>query len=340
MTGGEAAPLTERPRQSRRERRTTQNAAAKVSALQRTMAGPRGWRYSCGVLTLALTFSACTTEEPPVVHRAQTGHHPTGGHDSGDADADSDADTDADSDADTDADADSDTDADSDADADPWAGDDTSNSWTYGIDVSHWQGSIDWSRVAADGIQFAVAKATEGDYYTDDEYNGNYRGARAAGIMFGGYVFAIPDDTDGATQADFFVENGGDWTDDGMTLPGVIDIEYNPYGDTCYGLSKNEMQKWVRDFNDEYIALTGRAPMVYSNQDWWNSCVGDSDLPDTNPLWVAYWSSGSPALPSGWSDYVLWQYSDDESVSGVSGGVDADKFRGSQRDLRAFVLDE
>lgn len=288
-------------------------------------------RLVMSFLLLPFWLTACAPEDAPVVRRAHRSPPPA--DDSGD-DADSDTDTD------TDTDTDADTDSDTDADPDPWAEDDSTNEWTFGIDVSHWQGTINWSSVAADGIDFAVAKVTEGDYYVDDEYENNYAGARAAGLMFGAYAFAIPDDSDGATQADFFVNNGGGWVDDGWTLPGVLDIEYNPYGDTCYDLTRGEMKQWITDFNDEYIAQTGRAPMVYSNQDWWNSCVGDSDLPDTNPLWVAYWSSGSPALPSGWSDYVLWQYTDDESVNGVGGGVDGDQFHGSQRALRAFALDE
>ncbi len=232
-----------------------------------------------------------------------------------------------------------DTGADTGTPPDPWADDDTTVNPVYGVDVSHWNGAIDWYRAAADGVVFAIAKSTEGDYYTDDAFPGEYDGAFDAGLIRGAYHFAIPDDTDGATQAAFFVENGGDWWPDGQTLPGVLDIEYNPYGDTCYGLSKGEMAAWVDDFSQTYIGLTGRAPLIYTNADWWNSCVGSSDVPAIDPLWVAYWSSGSPALPSGWGTYTFWQYADDGTVDGISDGVDMDRFPGSLHDLRMFAND-
>ena len=280
-------------------------------------------------MLLAILTAGCAVEEAPRTRHSRAAHDRRTGQQA-DADTDADGDTDADADADTD----------TDSDADPWAADDNTNAVTVGVDVSHWQGAVDWASVAADGVQFALAKATQSDWYVDSEFADNYAGARAAGLMFGGYVFAIPDESDGASQADFLVENGGDWVADGYTIPGVLDIEYNPNGNTCYDLSRSEMAAWVRDFDDEYIALTGRAPLIYSNQDWWNTCVGASDIPDTAPLWVAYWSTGSPALPTGWEDYVLWQYADDGAVNGIETGVDMDRFSGSQRQLRAFVLGE
>jgi GH25 family lysozyme M1 (1,4-beta-N-acetylmuramidase) len=249
-------------------------------------------------------------------------------------------DTDSDADTDTDTDTDSDTDTDTDTDADTtWVGDDTTTSPVTGIDVSRWNGYPEWDQVAADGFVFAIVKATESDYYTSVTFADQYDGAADQGLIRGAYHFAVPDDTDGATQATFFVENGGDWSPDGQTLPGVLDIEYNPYGQTCYDMSKSEMVDWVTDFVDTYIALTGRAPMIYSNADWWNTCVGSSDIPDVVPLWVAYWSSGTPTLPGGWSDYTFWQYSAEGAVGGISGDVDLNRFPGSLHDLRMFAND-
>jgi GH25 family lysozyme M1 (1,4-beta-N-acetylmuramidase) len=196
--------------------------------------------------------------------------------------------------------------------------------------------------IPSPGVRFAITKATESDYYESVTFVDQYEGAYEAGLIRGAYHFAVPDDSDGATQARWFVENGGDWVADGWTLPGVLDIEYNPYGDDdCYDFSKAEMIAWIEDFRDTYTALTGRPPMVYTNQDWWNRCVGTSSLPDTLPLWVAYWGSSSePPLPSGWDDYTFWQYTAEGSVDGVSGDVDTNRFPGSERSLRAFALDE
>lgn len=224
--------------------------------------------------------------------------------------------------------------------AGPWSADDDTVQPLYGIDVSHWQGTVDWERVAADGITFEITKATQGDYYVDPTAAVNTAGAEAVGMFHGAYHFAEPDISSGEAQASWFVENGGDWYPDGWTLPGVLDIEYNPSGDTCYDLSKSEMADWVIAFSDTYVTLTGRAPIIYTNADWWNTCVGNSSVPDANELWVAYWgSSANPTLPSDWSDYALWQYSSEGDVDGVDGNVDADRFPGTLHDLRMLAND-
>src|SRR3954454_24295055 len=88
-------------------------------------------------------------------------------------------------------------------------------------------------------------------------------------MIRGSYHFAIPDNSWGNTQADFFVDHGGGWSGDGVTLPGALDIEYNPYGSTCYGLSQGDMVSWIQSFSDEYHARTGVYPVIYSTTDWW-----------------------------------------------------------------------
>lgn len=202
-----------------------------------------------------------------------------------------------------------------------------------GVDVSHWQGNIDWGRAAGNGIGFMVAKATEGTYFTDGNYFDNLDGAWDAGIIAGGYHFAIPDDSSGTEQAQYFVDHGGGWTADGQTLPGTLDIEYNPNGSTCYGLSQSSMEDWVQDFVDEYTALTGTAPIVYTNANWWDQCVGSSAL-TWLPLWVAHYGVASPNLPTGWSDYTIWQYTDAGNLAGIAGGSDEDIFNGPPSALR------
>lgn len=274
------------------------------------------------MMFLAL-LHGCSEPDAPSVRHARNGRPQQDSADTGAA-----QDTDADSDADTDADSDADTDSDTDAD--------TPGPLT-GIDVSHWNAVSDWAAVKRDGVYFAIAKATEGTYYTDDTFEDSFDGACAAGLLCGAYHFAIPDDSDGATQADFFVDYGGDWSADGQTLPGTLDIEYNPYGDTCYDLSQSAMANWVMDFNDAYFDRTGRYPLVYSTANWWDTCVGSADFGSINPLWVAHYGAASPSLPDGWSDYVFWQYSSDGTVNGVDGGVDVDVYQGSLHELQAFA---
>jgi GH25 family lysozyme M1 (1,4-beta-N-acetylmuramidase) len=98
-----------------------------------------------------------------------------------------------------------------------------------GLDVSGWQGNVDWNAVKANGAEFAYVKATESTTYHSSFFPQQFNGAHAVGIVRGAYHYAIPNKASGAAQADYFVDNGGGQTGDGLTLPGVLDIEDNPY---------------------------------------------------------------------------------------------------------------
>jgi GH25 family lysozyme M1 (1,4-beta-N-acetylmuramidase) len=197
---------------------------------------------------------------------------------------------------------------------------------------------VDWDQVSGSGIAFALVKATEGTYYTSPTFSQQYDGSYGAGLIRGSYHFAIPDDSSGAAQAVYFVSNGGGWSDDGQTLPGVLDIEWNPYsGNDCYDMSKSELESWILEFSDTYLDLTGRPPMIYTAASWWSQCV-DSDLfGATNPLWVAHYGAVSPNIPVGWDTYDLWQYSSTGSVPGVTGDCDVNVWNGTWRTLQDFA---
>jgi GH25 family lysozyme M1 (1,4-beta-N-acetylmuramidase) len=136
-----------------------------------------------------------------------------------------------------------------------------------GVDVADYQhahgAAIDWPQVAAAGYKFAFIKATEGDYYANPYYASDLAQAKAAGLYATGYHFAIPNVSDGASQADYAVGNGG-YAADGRTLPLALDIEYNPYGAECYGLSSAQMVAWVSAFTSEAQRLTGQRPVIYT----------------------------------------------------------------------------
>ncbi|KAK7451787.1 hypothetical protein VKT23_012466 [Stygiomarasmius scandens] len=184
-----------------------------------------------------------------------------------------------------------------------------------GIDVSHFQGTVDFAAVAANGLEFAFIKATEGTTFTDPSFSANYDDATSAGLIRGAYHFAHPDSSSGADQAQFFLAHGGGWTADGITLPGVLDIEYNPSGAECYGLSAS--------------AFTGRFPIIYTTTDWWTTCTGNSDaFGNDNPLFIARYASSIGTLPAGWDFATFWQYAD----SGPNPG-DQDVFTGDSAGL-------
>ncbi|MEU8705501.1 GH25 family lysozyme [Streptomyces sp. NPDC048565] len=203
-----------------------------------------------------------------------------------------------------------------------------------GVDISHYQGSINWSSVRNAGIEFAWMKATEGTTYKDPTFSTNYVNAYNAGVIRGAYHFARPDASTGAAQANFFADSGGAWSRDNLTLPGVLDIE-----GSCYGKSAAAMQSWILDFYNTYKARTGRDVVIYTSPSWWNSCTGGwSGMSAKSPLWVAHWTSaGSPTIPSGFPSWTVWQYSSTGSVSGVSGNVDRDRFNGDRSRLLALA---
>ncbi|MFF3195603.1 GH25 family lysozyme [Streptomyces misionensis] len=202
-----------------------------------------------------------------------------------------------------------------------------------GLDVSHYQNNVDWTSVKNNGAAFAYLKATEGTDYTDPSFSQQYNGAYDAGLIRGAYHFALPGNSSGTVQADWFVSHGGGWTADGRTLPPALDIEYNPYGATCYGLSQSAMVSWIRDFSNEVRAKVGRYPAIYTTTDWWTTCTGDnSGFGSTNPLWIARYSSSPGTLPAGWSTQTIWQYADSGTFPG-----DQDTFNGTLTDLQAFA---
>ncbi|KAF9649590.1 glycoside hydrolase family 25 protein [Thelephora ganbajun] len=202
-----------------------------------------------------------------------------------------------------------------------------------GIDISSHQGNVDWNTVVANGVSFAFIKATEGTTYKNPYFSSQYTGATKAGLIRGGYHFALPDRSSGVAQANWFASNGGGWSGDGITLPGALDVEYNPYGATCYGLSAASMVDWIRDFSNTYHSRVGRYPVIYTTTNWWRNCTDDSPAFASNsPLWIARYSSSVGLLPDGWSYHTFWQYADSGPVPG-----DQNYFNGDMAGLRRLA---
>lgn len=197
-----------------------------------------------------------------------------------------------------------------------------------GIDVSGYQGNVDWAAQWNAGKRFVWAKATEGTGYTNPYFGQQYNGSYNQGFIRGAYHFALPNVSSGAAQANYFNSHGGGWSGDGRTLPGALDMEYNPYGATCYGLSKAAMTTWVKDFSDTYKARWNKYPAIYTSASWWSQCVS-GDFSSTNPLWVARYASTVGGMPYAWSTYTVWQYS--------SSPIDQDSFNGAYDRLQVFA---
>jgi GH25 family lysozyme M1 (1,4-beta-N-acetylmuramidase) len=204
---------------------------------------------------------------------------------------------------------------------------------TPGLDVSGYQGNVNWSSVAANGARFVYIKATEGTYYTNPFFAQQYNGSYNVGMIRGAYHFATPDTTSGATQADYFINHGGGWSRDGRTLPGMLDIEWDPYGAACYGLSQSGMVNWIASFNNQYHARTGRWVTIYTATSWWSQCTGNiGAFASNNPLMIAFYSSNPGPMPFNWGFQTIWQF----ASSGVFPG-DQDRFNGDFSRVQALA---
>jgi GH25 family lysozyme M1 (1,4-beta-N-acetylmuramidase) len=205
---------------------------------------------------------------------------------------------------------------------------------TPGMDVSGYQGSVNWATAWANGAKFAYVKATESTTYTNPDFAQQYNGSYNVGMIRGSYHFATPDTGGGAAQADYFIAHGGGWSADGKTLPGALDIEYNPYGATCYGLSQASMVSWIHAFANEYHARETVYPVIYSTYDWWSTCTGNnSGFATTSPFWVAKYATSAGTLPAGYGFYTFWQHADSGTFPG-----DQDYFNGPVSGLQNLAL--
>ena len=201
-----------------------------------------------------------------------------------------------------------------------------------GIDVSHHQGPIDWSQVAAAGTRFAFAKATEGRNYIDPQYATNKAGAALSGVAFGAYHFARPDRTanDAVLEADHFVDVSQ--LEPGDLVP-VLDIERNEDQ-----MSQAEMTQWILTWLNRVNERVGVRPMVYTSPHGWATRTGDTTaVADAgySLLWVAHWNVASPTVPgANWSGngWTFWQYGNCGTVPGIVGCVDVDWYEGGPFD--------
>jgi GH25 family lysozyme M1 (1,4-beta-N-acetylmuramidase) len=186
---------------------------------------------------------------------------------------------------------------------------------TYGIDVSQWQGDIDWEKVAQSGVSFAILRAARGHISatnvmkTDDYFTQNIEGALAAGLHVGVYFYSYAYTPEEAVEeARFLLDLIRDYD---IAYPVVFDMEEN-----FAGLDKDDFTDIAIAFMGE-IADAGYFPMLYSNP-WWISVHLDMERLSDIAVWVADW--GEKTSYTG--DYYIWQYSAKGKVSGVS--TDAD----------------
>lgn len=191
-----------------------------------------------------------------------------------------------------------------------------------GIDVSSFQGSINWGGVASSGIAFAYMRAGEGCCTKDQTFQTNWAGAGANGLQRGAYLYFHPGE-DPNSQATLLLQQLQSVGFHQSDLIPVIDVE------TTDGLSQSAVVSALRTLVNDIAASIGVLPAIYTAPSWWDSHVTSSAF-TADPLWVANWcgSCAAPTLPAGsWGGlgYQVWQYADNLSVAGISGPVDGDR---------------
>ncbi len=221
-----------------------------------------------------------------------------------------------------------------------------------GIDVSHYQGTINWASVAGGGYKFAFMKATEATSYVDPTFATNRANAVANGVIAGFYHFcSVSTDTttDPVNEANHFLASIKPVYLSGQYLPPVADVESFPTGLTTAQYQATT-SAWVQRFSDTIYSSLGVRPIIYTSlskaNSYYTSAVASSHL-----LWLAQWKgTGTTSPPTAsstplWGKFDFWQWSDGSDsvaqaspVPGISGGVDRDVYSGTLDSLKALML--
>lgn len=198
-----------------------------------------------------------------------------------------------------------------------------------GIDVSRWQGVIDWNAVKG-ATDFAIIKSSGGDdgLYTDSQFARNRDEARRTGILRGFYHFA-GGVYSGEREADYFVDAVGQ-LQKGEVL--VLDWEVpnaNPVA-------------WCLAFLKRVEARTGLKPLIYVNGSTAQSLNWQPVVDNNNGLWVASWGANNGQVPAQqpavgkWPFWAIWQYSSVGQVAGIGGRVDTNLFNGDRAQFEKY----
>ncbi len=219
-----------------------------------------------------------------------------------------------------------------------------------GIDVSAAQGHLDWGQFRASGISFAYIKATEGTGVFDVRFNNHWQGARAAGILRGGYHFFHPT-LDPLAQARNFASSVGVGQSD---LPPVLDIEGD--GDNAF-IVNNMAANFdrARIWLETVEGALNLKPVIYTGPGFWNQVI--NRLGGVAPgwlgkytLWVAHWFTQftdgvtRPIIPNGWHNWTFWQFASPDNANGmpasipaIAQSVDVDFYNGTEEQLRVSI---
>lgn len=186
-----------------------------------------------------------------------------------------------------------------------------------GIDVSEWQGRINYEEVAKSGVKVVYIRASEGTNYIDPYFRENYEQAKANGLKTGFYHYVTARSTEEAREeARFFVSNIK-----GTEPDCKLAMDFEVFGN----LSKSEINEISKVFLETVQLLSNKECVIYS--DAYNAReTFDEELSKKYPIWVADYFVEEPANNGKWPFWVGFQYSDRGRIDGIDGSVDRDKF--------------
>lgn len=194
-----------------------------------------------------------------------------------------------------------------------------------GIDVSQWQGEIDWEKVKASGIDFAIIRVAyraygSGVLYADESYQENLQGALDAGLDVGIYIFSqAVSCTEAAQEASYAINLAKNYS---YTLPVVMDFEYASGNSGRLAEAKLTVSQATTICN--YFCYTvekyNKVGMLYANKSLLTDDVDAADISSKYPVWLAHYTASTSYS----GDYSYWQYSSTGTVPGISGNVDMD----------------
>lgn len=214
----------------------------------------------------------------------------------------------------------------------------------FGIDVSHHNGTIDWSKVKKAGVNFVYIKASEGLTLGDDQYATNIAGARAQSIPPGAYHFFIPTSSVAQQVTNFCNKVGSLQAGD---LPPVLDAEVPSRWITAPAEAAQMHAAWLGMTVDQRVAKIvewmdgvekqlGVTPILYASSSFVRDTLGGSPKLNKYLLWVAHYKVAAPTVPAPYTTWTFWQDSETGTVSGITGNVDTDWFNGTAADLNAL----
>lgn len=200
----------------------------------------------------------------------------------------------------------------------------------HGVDVSRWQGDINWPKLRTQGANFAYIKATDGGDHLDPMFKKNWRAAKEAGMRRGAYHFFYWCRTAGE-QADWFIRNV---PREPGALPPVIDVEYNGESSCKRRLSPERVREKMQVFMDKLEAHYGQRPIIYTAPDFYRDNLKGAFL--NYPFWLrSVAAHPSKIYPK--RKWVFWQYSGSGLSHGVDGKIDLNVFHGSEAEWHNWV---